>query len=127
MERVRCKALEGSGPGAKDIGLAIEKPLWNFSFSYLIQDSLKPMIYVAPYMGAKVMTNRSQDGRSGCTMNCSGLQTAPKERVKAGVKEELKLSAVDRELQPMGKRWAERRVHTEDQPQRGLLCDDLRS
>lgn len=50
---VRFKVLgEGSGPCSKYTSLATEMPLWDFSFSYLIQNSLKSMIYVAPYMGA---------------------------------------------------------------------------
>lgn len=67
----------------KDISLDSEKTLRDFSFSCLIQCSLKPLISVAPCMGAKLLTRHFQDGRSGYRMRCSNFLRACKERVES--------------------------------------------
>lgn len=66
-----------------DIDLAFEKTLWDFSFICLIQCSLKSVIYVAPFWGAKVISSHFQDGRSGCTTSHSKLQRAVKESAES--------------------------------------------
>lgn len=49
----------------RDLGLDSEKTLWDFSFSSLIEYSLKSVIYVAPRRDAKLITSHFQDGGFG--------------------------------------------------------------